>query len=250
MDKNRIILLGVGTIVLLLGYRILEQRLYKACPSHDYFGFRCHHNDTNTDIYLRRLNAKLDKVIDLIDSTSMEMRTLQKIHEKAAESELMISYMLRQLRLVKAGNLHLGSVAGLMPDFLRNGDDKFFDYKTDEFVASATELKNYTQEEAKAFRGTLLSRTSNAGALECLIKFQVGSRLRDLIKEELAMVMIGEYSDSLPQNFESLIRNRYNLVDRDSAKRNSVMKAISDGTVCDEYDLEAMIRKTYFGKDY
>lgn len=245
MNKNSLSIVILTVVaIFLLGYKS-----NKYCRSHGSFLFHCHHDDSNTDIYLRRLDVKLDKIIEQIDSTSEEMQTKNKIDEDAAESKMIILCMLEQLRILERGNLHTGFLAAIMPDFLRNDDDKLFDHQTDALVALFTELKNYTKEEAELFRGTLLERTSSLELIKRWIPSMIESNLSALIKQEVARAIISEHGGfRMLQNLQFLVSERYDLVNKDLSKREAVMKTISDGKVLDEYDLKAIIRKVYFGK--
>ena len=58
------------------------------CRSHNSFTFHCHHNDSNTDIYLRRLNAKFDKMLELVDTASEGVKDKRLIEEAAVEAKM------------------------------------------------------------------------------------------------------------------------------------------------------------------
>ncbi len=236
----------VVLLFLLMGPRG-ESKNY--CRSHDSFTFHCHHNDTNTDIYLRRLNAKFDKVLELVDTSSEGVKDKRSIEEAAVEAKIIVSSMLTQLNLFRAGNLRTGFLASIIPNFLRNDDEILFDHQTDAAVSTLTELKNYTKEEAGVFRKTLLERTSSLELIHLWGLSKIRLSLSAIIEECIAKAIIKGNDYNIPRSLQEIVMLRYDELDKDASRIQDILKAIDSGEIRWLYDLEVLIKKLYVDQD-
>ena len=121
------------------------------CRSHDSFMFICHQNDSNTDIYLRRLNDKLDKVFEQLDKTPAEIKEKVAIEEAECKAEFIIGCLFSELRLLRSGKLTTGLLANIIPVGLLDYANREFDHYEDTIVTWHVETFNYTKEESGIF---------------------------------------------------------------------------------------------------
>ncbi|MDR3549927.1 MAG: hypothetical protein P4L31_00810 [Candidatus Babeliales bacterium] len=215
----------------------------QSCRSHDRFMFLCHHNDTNTNIYLRRISTKLDKIFEQIDQTPSEIKEYNKIENDTYRSMTIVSCVLKQLQLLKAGKLQTGLLAYIIPLIFINYDNENFDLLTDVIVCSLTEHYDYTKEEADSLRSILLERSMGAHSIKYCGLSSISSNLRDVIKYEMMLAIKEENNFHVPENLWRLLYDRTS--DRDSSKTKSIMKAIEDGKINDFDELCRFIRKTF-----
>jgi hypothetical protein len=203
--------------------------------------FPCHHNDNNTDIYLRRVITKLDKILEQFDdATSYDTQTKNEIKEKAVHSELVISSVLKQLNILHAEKIHTGMWASIIPDFLRNDDDRAFDFETDVVVALTTEIENYTEEEAKILRKTLLERDLHPSVIERCGLHLIRSNLQEIIEHEIMKIIIKEHNHTVPINLFTQI---YNWNDKIDETQSKIMTAIEKRKITNFYEMTVAIKE-------
>lgn len=205
----------------------------------------CRHNDSNTDIYLRRILEKLDKIIEQtkppLDNLFYAYEYKEKIEKDAEIAKIVIEEIFEQLRLIKEGGIQTGYLAKYLPDFLTNNASKCFDYFIEYTVCQLTEKLNYTREEAEKLRNEL----------PC----------RDDLDKEKAKRMIWRYTPALIRN-ESIDKifqeNNYEIYAREriGIKLNCIscgissiiVKAIWQDEVTSLEELQDLIRKNIANK--
>lgn len=213
----------------------------KACRSHDTFMFACHHSDTNTDIYLRRMLTKLDKVLERIDNRPSGIKEKNEIEEESAKSKMIISCMMEELVLVKKGNLKTGLLA-FLPNFFFHYDNKDFDHYEDVIISMLTEQFNYTQEEAEIIRKTLPERNMPVESIKDVALNKIETALTEVIIDELSDAIIRENNYIIPENLQHLAYERYRQInDMDPSKKQAIIEAISCGRIKDLYQLEYLV---------
>lgn len=156
-------------------------------------GVICHSSDSNTDIYLRRILAKLEKIETVISPPQDTWDLKKEIESDEADASFIILEMFAQINYLRSGDLVVGPWANIIPDFLLNKASKSFDNNTDRIVAYFTEKKNYTKEEAEDFRARLPNRTYDRdySIIEaiCTIHKYLGNiikadKMRQLVKQK------------------------------------------------------------------
>lgn len=189
--------------------------LGKVCRYHDSFGFQCHHNDSNTDIYLRRILVKLDKISKLVDTRPYKHYLLEQrkeLERKAECAEFVVDSVFTQLDLLRSGKIHTGIWAQFMPRIFISENDKLFDCYTDEIVAFMTENENYTSDEADSFRKKLLDRNYDQEELEYQAVVFIRRKLFDIINGVALQIIIREQNDNLPdKDTIYLISSRFGI---------------------------------------
>jgi hypothetical protein len=137
----------------------LDNKETKCCKTSSVL---CRHNDSNTDIYLRRILEKLDKIIEQteppLDKGSDAYKYKREIEKDAEIAKIVIEEIFAQLKLLKEGGIQTGYLAKYLPDFLTNNASKCFDYFREYTVCQLTEKLNYTREEAEKLRKELPCR--------------------------------------------------------------------------------------------
>ena len=217
--------------------------IYKSknvCRSHDSFVFHCRHNDSNTDIYLRRTIANNDKIIKQRDMTPEEI-VREEIEETIVRPKMIVSCILEQLQLLRLGKLQTGFWAGIIPVIFLHYDNRSFDHYTDVIVAFLTETQNYTKEEADLLRNTLLERTLPSSVIESCGLSLIQSNLSNIIQDRIMQAIISENNYVIPSNLQSLVYSWGNKITYDPSRKKSIMNAISDGRIKDLDELEKFI---------
>ncbi len=235
-------LLGIAitvTVILLVLFSPVGI-LKETCRSHDSFLFLCHHNDTNTDIYLRRIAKKLDMIFDQVDRTPKGDKTYREIERRTYRALMIVSCTFEQLRLLKKGNINNDFFATkIIPTFLLHYDNIDFDRYTDTIVSSLTEYYNYTREEAALLRKTSLNR---ANSLEFIMQSGLDNikyNLYDVIEYETMVVEENNFIN--PENLEILIHQK---IAKQKSKK-SIMQSIIDEDIKNLDELCAYIRATH-----
>lgn len=208
------------------------------CRSHDSFMFFCHHNDSNTDIYLRRLDDKFDKILEQI--IPQEIKEKNELEEKWLKAHIIIESMLSQLKLLKSGKLTTGLRAFIMPYILIDYANREFDFEEDVVVALHVEKFNYTKEEADLLRRTLPHRYEPLIIMQHTIEWKIKSNLRDLIRYTCS-----KYRFVTDQQEKIVIDNCfyysefiYKFID---LNEDGIMKAISSGKITSADRLESFV---------
>ena len=224
------------------------------CRSHDSFMFCCHHNDSNTDIYLRRLNDKLDKVLEQIDKTPAEVKEKTAIEEAKCKAEFIIGCILSQLKLLRSGKLTTGRLAYIVPSFLLDYSNEEFDHYEDVIVAWHVERFNYTKEEADLLRGTLPHRNMCPEAIKLIGLGRIKGSLDDVIRHQIMQKIIKENNYVTPPDLESKVFDRWwtqlhQPLNEDQAKKEAIMKEVANGKVADFSQLDRLINEIYEEKN-
>jgi len=205
--------------------------------------FLCRHDDTNTDIYLRRIDEKLVKLFEQFDKTPEEMKEYTKIEDETYRSRMIVACTLSQLELLKKGNLKTGLLASIIPAFLLNYDNQDFDRLTDVIICSLTEHYNYTKEEAVLLKKTLLERSMSANLIKRFGFSNIESNLYDVIKYQVIQVIRIKNNGIIPENLWMLLDNNNQTNDYYESEIETIMKAIDNGEINDIAALSRFIRK-------
>jgi hypothetical protein len=208
----------------------------KNCRSHDNFMFVCRHNDNNTDIYLRRIDAKLEKILEQIDKTSDHIKTYNEIEKSSAGPRMIASCMLEALQILKTGKLTTGILASIIPSFFYRSSSGLLNYKNTEFdhyidVVDRWRIEeyNYTEEEAAIFRNTLPNRAHHLSAINNSILRKIEYSLHEVITYEVMQQICHESVRNMPENY-GVIYEKLNR-DKGRLKEKAIMKAITDGEI-------------------
>lgn len=207
----------------------------------------CRHNDTNTDIYLRRLSERLDKIYAQIDKTPYDDIFERKTKEEAENAEIIIINVFEQLRLLREGGLQTGNITEYMPDFLTNSTSKYFDYLRENIVCELTEKLNYTKEEAEQLRKELPSRDTSPSIIKFNAKHIIHRYSNALVRNELMLKVLEDNNYEIPQTHHlyvlfSKIENELIFKSRDISV--NIYKAIEDDKVTDYWMLKDFICKS------
>jgi hypothetical protein len=205
-------------------------------------GILCHHNDSNTNIYLRRILVKLDKILEQINKTPYDETFRKEAKEAASRSEDIIGCLFDQLKLLKSGKLQTGIRAMLTPDWLRNKESKMFDIYRDFLVCDLTEKYNYTNEEAEHLRKRLPTRNKPADFIEHGLLYEIRDCLNDLIEYEIVNKICEKNNYETPQNLWRLFYEQQTK--RPDGEKETIIQAIKDGKITKFYQLKEFIRKS------
>lgn len=234
----------IWIIFAIIGFFLLSKVITrKNCRSHDSFMFVCRHNDSNTDIYLRRIDAKLEKILEQIDKTPDHIKTYHRIEKNSAGPRMITSCMLNALQILKKGKLTTGIFADIIPYFLLNYDNREFDHYIDVVDRWRIEEYNYTEEEAAIFRNALPDRTNCLSVIRDSILWEIEYSLYEVITYEIMQQICHESVRNMPENYEVI----YEKLDRDEGrlKEKAIMKAITDGEIKNMNKLRNRIIKDF-----
>ncbi|MBY0110024.1 MAG: hypothetical protein K2X90_02870 [Candidatus Babeliaceae bacterium] len=203
--------------------------------------FVCRHNDSNTDIYLRRIDAKLEKILEQIDKTPDHIKTYNEIEKSSAGHRLLASCMLEALQILRRGKLTTGIFADMIPYFL-NQDNQAFDHYVDVVDRWRIEEYNYTEEEAAIFRNSLPSRTNHLSIIKDTILDKIEYSLHEVIKYEVMQRVCAGSVRNMPENYGVIYEK---IRDEDFLKEKAIIKSIADGDMKNMRELRNRIIKDF-----
>jgi len=213
------------------------------CTSHESFLFACHHNESDTDTYLRRIVTKLDRILEQIDKTPIETREMEQLEKDTFVARVAVSCTLKQLQLLKTGKVATGFIAWITPNILRNHESTEFDRLDDVKMHLPAEVLYYTNDESKRLELNTIGRNLRCSKDEyrnmCLSTIKMN--LYDVIKHCLAHYGIKSYLD-----ITSYDSKRLDKLNNDEAV---IIKAISNGNITNLDQLDAFIFEHYKQKE-
>jgi hypothetical protein len=212
------------------------------CRSHDSFMFKCHHAETDTETYLRRVIAKLDQILEQIKTTPSDISQIDSLEKKSVASRISVSCTIDQLQLLKTGKVTTGILAWITPKSLLNHESKEFDRLDDVKIRLPAEELYYTNEEAKSLEYKTIGRNTLWTKKTCMdhCLFIIKMDLLEVIQYCLRYYKIKSYLDTPG------LYNWANQLKEDTA---TIMKAISNGIISNMNQLEVFILNHYKQKE-
>lgn len=184
----------------------------------------------NNEKLLNRIDAKLVKVLEGLGKSPS---AFDRIYERAGESDIILTYYIKQLILLRTNQLYLAPAVDWIPNILRNEYSKAFDECTDQIVYYYRTVKFYTKEEANLLRKSCLSRTMKAADIEFLAKSKIRQHVRFLLEREYSYRVSGDDAVTSAKvwcHVNDLMKDKFKIELLLSKVEGYELKTLSDDT--------------------